>query len=44
MSLNTRWARSAAALAVVLALVGVFLLYSHPDVLVALTNQVWACF
>lgn len=30
--------------AAVLALVGVFALYLQPDFLVALSNQVWACF
>ncbi|WP_255033874.1 hypothetical protein [Rhodoferax sp. TH121] len=30
--------------AVALALVGVFYLYTQPDFLVQLANQVWACF
>jgi len=34
----------AAALAALAALLGVFALYTRPDFLLTLANQVWACF
>ena len=37
-------ARLACAAVAVAALLGVFSLYTRPDFLVTLANQVWACF
>ncbi len=37
-------ARLAMGAATLLALAGVFYLYTQPDFLVQLANQVWACF
>ncbi len=34
----------AAGLTAVVALLGVFALYTRPDFLLTLANQVWACF
>ena len=39
-----RLMQSAAWLAATAALLGVFALYTQPDFLVVLANQVWACF
>ena len=42
--LQTRWFKALLAGLAALILLAVFLFYSQPDVLIALTNQVWACF
>ncbi|WP_275405257.1 hypothetical protein [Rhodoferax lacus] len=36
--------RLALALLAIAALVAVFMLYTRPDFLVQLSNQIWACF
>jgi len=41
---QTRWFKALLAGLAALILAAVFLFYSQPDVLIALTNQVWACF
>ena len=38
------WLRACAWLAVVLASLGVLLLYTRPDFLVMVADQLWACF
>lgn len=40
----TRRARIAAYAAAVLALLGVFALYAQPQMMVAVSEMVWACF
>jgi hypothetical protein len=39
-----RWVRISTWLTASAALLGVFALYTQPDFLVVLANQVWACF
>jgi transposase InsO family protein len=41
---RTRYVTYAYYAAAVLACLGVFALYTRPDFLVTLANQVWACF
>ncbi|MCX7240879.1 MAG: hypothetical protein WCK83_01305 [Burkholderiales bacterium] len=36
--------RSALALLAVVALIGVFYLYTRPDFMVQMVNQLWSCF
>jgi hypothetical protein len=42
--LQTPWFKALVASLVALVLTAVFMFYFQPDVLIALTNQVWACF
>ena len=39
-----RWARLLVGAVAVLATLGVFALYQHPDFLLTLADQLWACF
>jgi hypothetical protein len=38
------WRRGLVWSAVALALAGVFATYFHPDLMLSLANQLWACF
>lgn len=38
------WAKGLACAGVVLALLLVFLMYSHPEFMMQMANQVWSCF
>ncbi len=40
----TRGQRAAAKVGALLALLGVFLLYTRPDFMLQMANQLWACF
>ena len=44
MKLQPRWAGLLVSAAAVLALLAVFALYSRPDFLLQLSDQLWACF
>jgi hypothetical protein len=44
MRFRTKPFKYAAYAAAVLACVGVFMLYTRPEFMVALADQVWACF
>lgn len=41
---TSRWARLAALTAAVLVLLAVFALYTQPEFMLTLADQVWACF
>ncbi|MFM2112067.1 MAG: hypothetical protein RLZZ271_727 [Pseudomonadota bacterium] len=38
------WLRRLAGLAMVMLLLGVFLMYTQPEFMMQMANQVWACF
>jgi hypothetical protein len=42
--MRTRTRQLATGMAVVVALLGVFALYTRPDFLVTLADQIWSCF
>jgi hypothetical protein len=44
MPLQSLWLKTLIGLVMALVLGLVFLFHFQPDVLIALTNQVWACF
>ena len=44
MKLQARWTGLVASAAAVVALLAVFALYSRPDFLLKLSDQLWACF